>query len=131
MRSFLSFAAAACLCFPHLSTAAKNASTSKQSTQILPSNFKPPQVFKNINLVRNINLDKSYARETVNVVVENIDKSPQSEYYVPFDASTIPYVGGFEARDRNEASKSILKSEIAEYDEYRSVPSISYSPSHY
>ncbi|KAJ5179919.1 hypothetical protein N7492_003129 [Penicillium capsulatum] len=66
----------------------------------LPSDFKPPQVFKNTNLVRNTNLEKGYVRETVNVVVENIDKQPQSDYYIPFPSEVFDRVGGFEVRDK-------------------------------
>ena len=54
-----------------LVTAVVNSSSPQQlsSKQILPSNFQPPQVFEHVNLVRNVNLDKGYVRETINVVV--------------------------------------------------------------
>ncbi|OQE96395.1 hypothetical protein PENNAL_c0001G02483 [Penicillium nalgiovense] len=71
----------------------------------LPSGFKPPQVFKNTNLVRNTNLEKSYVRETINVVVENVDKQPQSDYYIPFSAEVFDRVGGFEVRDKKAPEK--------------------------
>ncbi|KAI3128805.1 hypothetical protein DTO027I6_629 [Penicillium roqueforti] len=71
----------------------------------LPSGFKPPQVFKNINLVRNTNLEKSYVRETINVVVENVDKQPQNDYYIPFPAEVFDRVGGFEVRDKKAPEK--------------------------
>ena len=77
------------------------ASQNSSSSQILPDNFKPPQVFRNVNLVRNINLEKVYPRETINVVIENTDSKPQHEYYVPIDASMVARVGSFEARDKN------------------------------
>lgn len=86
------------------------------SHQILPASFKPPEVFKNVNLVRNINLEKSYVRETVNVVIENTDSRPQNQYYFPFDADTIGKVGGFEARDKKDASKPPFLTEVVEYD---------------
>ena len=85
---------------------------------ILPSNFKPPQVFKNINLVRNINLEKSYPRETVNVVIENVDSAPQSEYFLPFDASVVDRVGGVEVRDKKELELPAFDVELIEYDPY-------------
>lgn len=88
------------------------------STQILPS-FKPPQVFRNVNLVRNINLDKTYPRETVNVVIENIDSKPQAEYYLPFEQGLIARVGGLEVRDKKDASKGPFHVEVVEYDPYR------------
>lgn len=71
----------------------------------LPTDFKPPQVFKNTNLVRNTNLEKGYVRETVNVVVENVDKQPQSDYYIPFPTDVFERVGGFEVRDKKANDK--------------------------
>ncbi|KUM57916.1 hypothetical protein ACN42_g9258 [Penicillium freii] len=71
----------------------------------LPSGFKPPQVFKNTNLVRNTNLEKSYVRETINVVVENVDKKPQNDYYIPFSAEVFDRIGGFEVRDKKAPEK--------------------------
>lgn len=71
----------------------------------LPADFKPPQVFKNTNLVRNTNLEKGYVRDTVNVVVENVDKKPQADYYIPFPADVFERVGGFEVRDKKATDK--------------------------
>ncbi|KAH8704756.1 putative oligosaccharyl transferase subunit [Talaromyces proteolyticus] len=71
----------------------------------LPSNFKPPQVFKHTNLVRNINLEKGYARESVNVVVENTDKKSQSEYYISFPSAVFDSIGGFEVRNKQSPEK--------------------------
>ena len=90
------------------------------SHQILPASFKPPETFKNVNLVRNINLEKGYVRETVNVVIENTDSRPQDQYYFPFSADTIGKVGGFEARDKKDASKPPYSTEVVEYDANRS-----------
>jgi oligosaccharyltransferase complex subunit alpha (ribophorin I) len=75
------------------------------SQELLPSDFKPPQVFQNVNLVRNINLDKGYVRETINVVIENTSKEPQSEYYLPVADKDLPNLGGFEVRDKKETGK--------------------------
>lgn len=85
------------------STLAQSNGTKQQSQQILHADFKPPQVFENVNLVRNVNLDKGYVRETVNLVIQNVDKSPQSEYYLPFEYDVIGKVGGFEVRDKKNA----------------------------
>ena len=82
-----------------------NLTSERTSQQILKGDFKPPQVFRNVNLVRNTNLDKGYVRETVNVVVENIDKLPQSEYYLPFEYDVIGKVGGLEVRDKKNAAQ--------------------------
>ncbi|KAL8695806.1 MAG: hypothetical protein Q9224_003147 [Gallowayella concinna] len=87
------------------------------SQQILPDNFKPPQVFQNVNLLRNTNLEKGYVRETVNVVIENVDSKPQDQYYIPFSADVIDKVGGLEVRDKKNPGPP-FKTEIVEYDPY-------------
>jgi hypothetical protein len=86
---------------------------------ILPTAFKPPQHFRNVNLVRNINLEKSYARETINVVIENIDAAPQSEYYLPFEQGTLGRVGGLEVKDKKEPERTGFLAETVEVDPYR------------
>ena len=118
MRSSALFVA----CFSALGsfcTADSNVSKPLSSKQILPSNFKPPQVFKNVNLVRNVNLEKSYPRETINVVIKNTDSNPQSEYYLPFEPGTIERIGGLEVRDKKNSEGGPFKVETAEYDAYR------------
>jgi oligosaccharyltransferase complex subunit alpha (ribophorin I) len=97
-----------------------NLTTPLTSRQILPSNFQPPQVFRNINLLRNTNLEKAYVRETVNVVVENVDSKPQDEYYLPFEADEVEKLGGMEVRDKKDPGKGSFHVEIVEYDTYRS-----------
>ena len=96
-----------------------NLTKSHISRQILPSTFKPPQVFRNVNLVRNINLDKGYPKETTNVVIENIGSSPQDEYYLPFEASVVGRVGGLEVRDKKNPDAGLFAVETVEYDTYR------------
>ncbi|PNS21642.1 Dolichyl-diphosphooligosaccharide--protein glycosyltransferase subunit 1 [Sphaceloma murrayae] len=90
--------------------------TEQISRQIFPSSFTPPQVFQHANLVRTISLAKSYGRETVNVVVENIDKKEQSEYYIPFQASTIARIGNLEVRDKNNDQARFKEVESVEFD---------------
>nr|OQO25948.1 hypothetical protein B0A51_06086 [Rachicladosporium sp. CCFEE 5018] len=90
----------------------------EKSRNILPSTFKPPQVFRNTNLVRNINLDKSYPRETINVIVENIDAKAQSEYYIPFVAGDIARIGALEVRDKKDATTGPFAAEVVEIDPY-------------
>ena len=114
-------AATVLLALSRLCTAATDAESSRQ---ILPSTFKPPKVFKNTNLVRNTNLEKGYVKESINVVIENIDSKPQSEYYIPFDADTIGNVGGLEVRDKKDASKPAFKTEVVEWDVERSGSSL-------
>lgn len=94
------------------------AATSKDT---LSGQFKPPQVFKNANLVHVISLEKNYVKEQLNIVVENISKEPQSEYYLPFTSDQIARVGGFEVKDRKDGSIDNFISEPAEYDPDRYV----------
>ena len=105
----------ALLAVASLSTA-ESAVEPQSSRQILPATFKPPKVFKNTNLVRSVNLEKGYVKESINVVIENIDSSPQSEYYIPFDPETIGRVGGLEIRDKKDASKPPFQVEVAEWE---------------
>ncbi|KAG8532686.1 uncharacterized protein KY384_002563 [Bacidia gigantensis] len=98
-----------------LSLADTNEST-LTSRQILPNSFKPPPVFKNVHLLRNINLEKGYARESINVVVENLDSKPQDTYFLPFRAESIQKIGGLEVRDKKDPEKPAFKSEVVEYD---------------
>lgn len=100
-----------------LATAKSN--LTQGSKNVLPSTFQPPQHFRNTNLVRNINLEKNYPRETINIVVENIDKQPQSEYYLPFEQHVIGRIGGLEAKDKKDATKAPFNVEIVALDEGR------------
>jgi len=96
-----------------------NISAPLSSHQILPNNFKPSQVFKNVNLLRNINLEKGYVRETINVAIENTDAKEQDTYFIPFKAETIGKVGGLEVRDKKNPGLPAFTSEVVEYDPYR------------
>ncbi|KAL9611665.1 MAG: hypothetical protein Q9167_003694 [Letrouitia subvulpina] len=98
-----------------------NLSEPLSSHQILPSNFKPPQVFKNANLVRTVNLEKSFVRETINVIIENTDSKPQDQYYIPFPADTISKVGGLQVRDKKNTNIPPFKTLVVEYDTYSST----------
>jgi oligosaccharyltransferase complex subunit alpha (ribophorin I) len=108
----LSILAAACSIIAGSFCSAESNLTTPQQ-QVLHGDFKPPQVFKNLNLVRNTNLDKGYVRETINVVVENVDKVPQSEYYLPFEYDVIAKVGGLEARDKKNTEKGRFDVQMA------------------
>ena len=90
-----------------------------ESRNILPSTFAPPKHFRNVNLVRNVNLEKSYPRETINVVIENIDKAAQMEYYIPFEQGTLGRVGGLEAKDKKEPEKGPFAVEVVGIDTSR------------
>ena len=102
-----------------LSVADSNITARLLSHQILPESFKPPSFFKNVNLMRNINLEKGYVRVTVNVVIENTDKKPQLEYFIPFKAEAIGHVGGLEVRDKKNPEKPSFRAEVVEYDPNR------------
>ncbi|RAL07579.1 dolichyl-diphosphooligosaccharide--protein glycotransferase subunit OST1 [Aspergillus homomorphus CBS 101889] len=94
-------------------------STSSSSTVTLPSDFKPAQVFKNTNLVRNTNLEKSYLRETINVVVENVDKQAQSDYYLALPSDLYNKVGVLEVRDKSAPEQGRLDVQATEVDTSR------------
>lgn len=98
---------------------AANSTAPLSSHIILPDNFKPPQIFQNVNLLRNINLEKGYIKERINVVIENTDEKPQNEYYIPFKTEVIGKVGGLEVRDKNDPVKPKFQTEVVEYDPYR------------
>ncbi|PCG89889.1 Ribophorin I [Penicillium occitanis (nom. inval.)] len=97
-----------------LACAAESSNSNAQTP--LAKDFKPPQVFKNTNLVRNTNLEKGYVRETINVVVENIDKKPQTDYYVPFPADVFSHIGGFEVRNKKSPEKGSFPVTAVEVD---------------
>ena len=83
------------------------------STNILPSTFTPPQNFRNVNLVRVVNLEKSFSRNTINVVIENISEKPQDEYFLPFTKEEAEKLGVLEARDKKDASLQPFQVEVA------------------
>ncbi|KAK9413038.1 putative Dolichyl-diphosphooligosaccharide--protein glycosyltransferase subunit 1 [Seiridium unicorne] len=82
----------------------------------LPSTFKPPQVFKNANLVHAISLEKNFAKESINVVIENVSKEPQLEYFLPFTGQQMERIGGIEVKDRKDATATGFGIEPVEFD---------------
>ena len=89
------------------------------SRQILPSNFKPAQNFQNVNLVHLINLEKSYPKETINVVIENIASTPQDEYYLPFTADQMATIGALEVKDKKDLDSGLFDVAAVEFDTER------------
>ena len=82
----------------------------------------PPQAFRNVNLVRSINLEKGYVKETINVVIENIDKQAQDEYYLPVGPEVMAKLGGLEIRDKKDTSKPAFSFEsVLDHEISRSV----------
>lgn len=96
-------------------------SSPRQSKVTLPAEFKPPQVFNNNNLVHIISLEKNYAKEQINVLVENVSSEEQSEYYLPFTAEQLSRVGGLEVKDRKDTTAGSFTAEVVEYDPLRFV----------
>lgn len=101
-----------------LASAAPEATT-RTSKITLPTEFKPPQVFKNANLVHVISLEKSYVKEQINIQIENIASEPQDEYYLPFTSQQLSRVGGLEVKDRKDAAAGPFAAEVVEYDALR------------
>lgn len=99
--------------------AAATFDSTRTSKISLPSTFKPPQVFKNANLVHIISLEKSYAKEVINTKIENIAKEPQDEYFIPFTPDQMSRVGGFEVKDKKNANAGPFSVEAVEYDPVR------------
>ncbi len=81
----------------------------------------PPAVFKNVNLVHVVSAEKTYVKETINVLVENIAKTAQDEYFVAIPSDKFPHVGGFEVKDRKETTAGPFGVEPVEGDPERSV----------
>lgn len=103
-----------------LSLATAASFESSQISQItLPSTFKPPQVFKNANLVHIISLEKNYAKETINVKIENIAKEPQDEYFLPFTSDQLSRVGGIEVKDKKNTEAGPFQVDVVEFDTNR------------
>ncbi|ORY57488.1 Ribophorin I [Pseudomassariella vexata] len=93
-----------------------NVSSTPVSKVTLPSTFKPPQVFKNANLVHILSLEKNFAKESINVLIENVSKEPQDEYFLPFTSEQMARVGGIEVKDRKNVEVTGFVVEAAEFD---------------
>lgn len=102
-----------------VSSAAPETTTSRTSKVALTADFKPPQVFKNVNLIHVISLEKIYVKEQINVQIENIAAEPQDEYFLPFTAQQLSRVGGLEVKDRKDTGAGPFIAEVVEYDVLR------------
>lgn len=109
----------AVLSFTATVLAEANLTDTLQSRLILPSTFKPPQVFKNVNLVHVIGLEKSYAKESINVVIENTASTAQDEYYIPFTSAQMATIGMFEVKDRKDPEAGPFNVAAVEFDPER------------
>ncbi|KAI5918275.1 Ribophorin I [Camillea tinctor] len=106
----------ACLSLLSSVAADANAAEPSSSESASPSTFKPPQVFKNANLVHVISLEKNFAKEAINVLIENVSTEPQDEYFLPFTSSQMERVGGFEVKDRKDPDVVGFVAEAVEVD---------------
>ncbi|KUI66298.1 Dolichyl-diphosphooligosaccharide--protein glycosyltransferase subunit 1 [Cytospora mali] len=95
---------------------ADSSSATTTSKISLPATFKPPQVFKNANLVHIIQLEKNYAKEIINTKIENIAKEAQDEYFLPFTPGQMSRVGAIEVKDKKNADAGPFKVEAVEFD---------------
>lgn len=86
-----------------------------------PAAFTAPQVFKNVNLVHIVSLEKNYVKESINVVIENTDKEAQSDYILPFTNEQLSRLGGLEVRDRKNAESGPFVVEPVEFESFGSV----------
>ena len=109
----LSFAATA------INADAGNLTKPLTSRIILPANFKPPQTFKNVNLVHTINLEKSFPSESVNVIIENIASTAQDEYFLPFTSRQMETIGGLEVRNKGDMDAAPYTLDAVEFDPER------------
>src|SRR4051794_28778901 len=67
--------------------------------------FSPPQVFKNTNLLRTVDMSRGLVKETIAVIIENTSEQPQSEYYLgPFSLDELEMVSYVEAKDKKEGT---------------------------
>lgn len=101
-----------------LASAASNNNVSHESRNIL-SSFTPPPHFRNVNLVRNVNLEKGYPRETLNVVIENVHKTAQADYFIPFEQGLIGRIGGLEVKDKKQPERTGFSVDVVGYDASR------------
>jgi len=115
--------ATAVLSFAATAISAETGNLTKPLTSriILPANFKPPQTFQNVNLVHYINLEKSYPKESINVVIENIASTAQDEYFIPFTSSQMATIGGLEVKDKKNSDSGLFEVEAVEFDPARQV----------
>lgn len=96
-----------------------NVAGSTSSKLVLPSTFKPPQVFKNANLVHIISLEKNFVKESINVLIENLSASPQDEYFLPFTSEQMENIGAFEVKDRKNSDVVGFAVDAVEFDPLR------------
>ncbi|KAI1194210.1 Ribophorin I [Nemania serpens] len=93
-----------------------NVAGSTSSKLVLPSTFKPPQVFKNANLVHIISLEKNFVKESINILIENLSTKPQDEYFLPFTSQQMEKIGALEVKDRKNSDVVGFAVDAVEFD---------------
>jgi len=96
-------------------------SSARSTTTSDASPSKPPQVWKNANLVHVVSVEKNYVKENINILIENVSKAPQNEYFLPFTADQVSRLGGIEVKDRKDAKAGPFAVDIVELDPERLV----------
>jgi len=119
MKTSAVFSAALSLLSSLSLVSAASSSSESSSSTILPSTFKPAPVFKNTNLVHIISVEKNFVKENINAVIENVAKTPQNAYYLPFTSDQISRLGGVEVKDRKDSSAPPFVAEVVEFDKER------------
>ncbi len=113
----------------NLASASSGTASKSTSSVQLPSTFKPPQVFKNANLVHVVSVEKNFVKENINVLIENIDKEPQDQYFLPFTPDQLSRLGGLEVKDCKDASAGPFTAEVVEFDPTRYACASTLGPS--
>lgn len=65
------------------------------------------QNWRHTNALRTIDLTKSYVKESLAVIIENVSNSPQSVYHVPLEAGVV--YSSLEAREKSKGSGTTVK----------------------
>lgn len=68
-----------------------------------------------------INLEKSYPKESINVLIENTASSPQDEYYLPFTSRQMETIGALEVKDRKDPDGGLFEVDAVQFDTQRYV----------
>ncbi|KAK9475673.1 Ribophorin I [Lipomyces japonicus] len=95
-------------------------SPSLASAPLSNSQFVPAQSFKVNNLLRNIDLTKSYLRETLSFVIENIGTASEEEFFLTFpfevkDGDLSSHISFLDIKEKGD-STSPLTYKIGEYN---------------
>nr|CAG8532706.1 2994_t:CDS:2 [Entrophospora candida] len=85
----------------------------EESEEKLSRSFSVPQYWKNVNLIRAVELHDPIVRESISYNVENIHEEPIDEYYFPIAEKWHDHLSYIEAKGKKT---KILNVEKAEFD---------------